>query len=156
MPPKKRKQDRPTAKSAKKGRQRTPKAKAGAKSAEKQRVRKRVGSRPRVRSRTKAPSARAKTELKREFQGRGLTAASTALPPRSEDFEGASRAQQTDSESVDGLVEEGNLFEAGAVAGVQEADAADEREVHTRELPEDEVPEEYLDKDRRRDSILQF
>jgi hypothetical protein len=90
---------------------------------------------------------RAKTERKREFQGRGLTAASTALPPRSEDFEGASRAQQTDSESVDELLEEGNLFEAGAVAGVQEADAADEREVHTRELPEDEVPEEYLDKD---------
>jgi hypothetical protein len=48
---------------------------------------------------------------------------------------------------VDELVEEGNVFEAGAVAGVEEADNADEKEVHTRELPEDDVPEEYLDKD---------
>jgi len=44
-------------------------------------------------------------------------------------------------------VEEGNLFEAGAVAGVEDADNADEREVHTREVPEDDVPEEYRDKD---------
>ena len=58
-----------------------------------------------------------------------------------------SRAQQADSESVDELVQEGNLFEAGAVAGVQEAEDADEKEVHTGELPEDDVPEEYLDKD---------
>ena len=36
---------------------------------------------------------------------------------------------------------------AGAVAGVEEADNADEREVRTHELPEDDVPEEYLDKD---------
>ena len=66
---------------------------------------------------------------------------------RSGDFEGLSRAAQADSESVDELVEEGNLFEAGAVAGVEEADNADEREVHTHEVPEDDVPEEYRDKD---------
>lgn len=70
------------------------------------------------------------------------------VPPReSEDFEGLSRAEQADSESVDELVEEGNAFEAGAVAGVEEADSSDEREVHTHEVPEDDVPEEYLDKD---------
>jgi hypothetical protein len=46
---------------------------------------------------------------------------------------------------VDELVEEGNTFEAGAVAGVEEADNADEKEVHTREVIEDDVPEEYLD-----------
>jgi hypothetical protein len=56
-------------------------------------------------------------------------------------------AEQADSESVDELVDEGNLFEAGAVAGVEEAEGADEKEVHTHELPEDDVPEEYLDKD---------
>ena len=66
---------------------------------------------------------------------------------QSADFQGLSRAEQADSESVDELVEEGNLFEAGAVAGVEEADNADEREVHTREVPEDDVPEEYQDKD---------
>ena len=61
------------------------------------------------------------------------------------DFQGVSRTEQADSESVDELVEEGNTFEAGAVSGVEEADNEDEREVHTRELPEDDVPEEYLD-----------
>lgn len=64
---------------------------------------------------------------------------------RAEDFQGLSRAEEADSESVDELVEEGNVFEAGAVAGVEEADNADEREVHTHEVPEDDVPEEYLD-----------
>jgi hypothetical protein len=45
------------------------------------------------------------------------------------------------------LVEEGNAFEADAVAGVEAADDADEQEVRTHEVPEDDVPEEYLDKD---------
>jgi hypothetical protein len=60
-------------------------------------------------------------------------------------LEGLSRKPVADSESVDELVEEGNAFEAGAVAGVEEADNADEKEVHTHEVPEDDVPEEYLD-----------
>lgn len=58
-----------------------------------------------------------------------------------------SRVAQADSESVDELVEEGNVFEAGAVAGVEEADDQDTREVHTHEVPEDDVPDEYLDRD---------
>lgn len=66
---------------------------------------------------------------------------------QSGDLQGLSRAVQADSESVDELVEEGNVFEAGAVAGVEEANSADEKEVHTHEVPEDDVPEEYLDKD---------
>jgi N utilization substance protein A len=64
---------------------------------------------------------------------------------QSADLQGVSRAEQADSESVDELVSEGNLFEAGAVAGVEEADNADEKEVHTHEVPEDDVPKEYLD-----------
>ena len=63
------------------------------------------------------------------------------------DFQGLSRAQQADSESVEELVEEGNVAEAGAVAGVEQADDEDTREVHTHEVPEDDVPDEYLDKD---------
>lgn len=63
------------------------------------------------------------------------------------DFDGLSRTEDADSESVDELVEEGNVFEAGAVAGVEEADDADEKEVRTHEVPEDDVPEEYLDND---------
>ncbi len=89
----------------------------------------------------------AENELKREFQSRRRTANGTAGRRKFAEFEGASRAEQANSESVDELVEEGNLFEAGAVAGVEEADDADEREVKTRELPEDDVPEEYLDRD---------
>jgi hypothetical protein len=60
---------------------------------------------------------------------------------------GLSQVEQANSESVDELVEEGNIFEAGAVAGVEEADDKDTREVHTHEVPEDDVPGEYLDKD---------
>ena len=63
------------------------------------------------------------------------------------DFQGLSRDADADSESVDELVEEGNAFEAGAVAGVEEADKSDGREVHTHEVPEDDVPDEYLDQD---------
>jgi hypothetical protein len=58
-----------------------------------------------------------------------------------------SNIEAADSESVDGLLEEGNAFEADAVAGVQDADDADEREVHTHEVPEDDVPGEYLDEE---------
>jgi hypothetical protein len=63
------------------------------------------------------------------------------------DLQGLSTVESADSESVRELVEEGNTFEAGAVAGVQRADDSDERPVRTRELPEDDVPEEYLDND---------
>ena len=66
---------------------------------------------------------------------------------QSGDLEGLSRAEQADSESVGELVEEGNIFEAGTVAGVEEADDQDGREAHTHELAEDDVPDEYLDKD---------
>jgi len=59
-----------------------------------------------------------------------------------------SREEDADSESVDELLEEGNTFEAGVVSGVEEADDNEEREVHTHEFPEDDVPEEYLDDDR--------
>jgi hypothetical protein len=71
----------------------------------------------------------------------------TVSARQSADLEGLSRVAEADSESVDELVEEGNVFEAGAVAGVEEADDQDTREVHTHEVPEDDVPGEYLDKD---------
>lgn len=50
-----------------------------------------------------------------------------------------------DSESVEELVEEGNAFEADAIEGVEDAEDADVSEVTTREVPEDDVPGEYLD-----------
>jgi|SRR5215469_11278041 len=83
-------------------------------------------------------------ELTRDIQSRGLSARQN-WGRDSGDLEGLSRTPVADSESVDELVEEGNAFEADAVAGVEEADNADEKEVHTHEVPEDDVPEEYLD-----------
>ena len=66
---------------------------------------------------------------------------------QSGDSQGLSNVEGADSESVDELIDEGNAFEADVVAGVERADDADEREVHTHEVPEDDVPEEYLDKE---------
>jgi len=62
------------------------------------------------------------------------------------DLEEIPRAEDVDSESVEELLEEGQSFEAGIVSGVEEADAGD-GEVRTREVPEDDVPEEYRDED---------
>lgn len=70
-----------------------------------------------------------------------------ATDRQSGDLEGLSRVEQADSQSVDELVEEGNVFEAGAVAGVEAADDEDTKEVRTHEVPEDDVPDEYLEKD---------
>lgn len=53
-----------------------------------------------------------------------------------------------DSESMEELVEEGNAYEAGILSGVEDAPDADVAEVRTREVPEDDVPEEYLDNER--------
>jgi hypothetical protein len=63
------------------------------------------------------------------------------------DLQGLSNLEAADSESVDELLEEGNAFEADVVAGVQRADDDGEREVRTHEVPEDDVPGEYLDEE---------
>jgi len=56
-------------------------------------------------------------------------------------------AADADSESVEELAEEGNAFEANAVFGVENAKDADVSEVTTRQVPEDDVPAEYLSDD---------
>jgi hypothetical protein len=63
---------------------------------------------------------------------------------QSGDTEGLSRAEIEDSERVEELVEEGQAFEAAAISGVEDAPDADQGEVRTRQVPEDDVPEEYL------------
>ena len=70
---------------------------------------------------------------------------SAARSGQSGDLQGLSNVQGADSESVDELLEEGNAFEADVVTGVEDAGGADEREVRTHEVPEDDIPEEYLD-----------
>jgi hypothetical protein len=66
---------------------------------------------------------------------------------QSGDLQGLSTVEGADSESVDELLEEGNAFEADAVMGVEDAGAAEGREVRTHEVPVDDVPSEYLDKE---------
>ena len=66
---------------------------------------------------------------------------------QSGDLQGLSSVEGADSESVDELLEEGNAFEADVVMGVEDAGDHDGREVHTHEVSEDDVPEEYLDKE---------
>jgi len=65
---------------------------------------------------------------------------------QSGDLQGLSNVQGADSESVDELLEEGNAFEADVVQGVEDAEDADAGEVRTHEVPQDDVPGEYLDK----------
>ena len=61
---------------------------------------------------------------------------------QSGDLQGLSTGEGAASESVDEFLEEGNAFEADVVKGVE--DAGDEGEVHTHEVPEDDVPGEIL------------
>jgi len=143
MPPKKKSKKKSAAKSTK---PRRGKVKIAKKSRSKAPAQKKISTKAKARKRRRSPSLNAEAELKREFQNRN-TAARRTVSRQSTDFEGLSRSEQADSESVDELVEEGNLFEAGAVAGVEEADNADEQEVHTHEIQEDDVPEEYLDEE---------
>jgi hypothetical protein len=103
---------------------------------------------------SKAPKKLAKKEKAQHKKPTDYAVASSQTRQReafsgrqSGDLQGLSRTEQADSESVDELVEEGNPFEADVVAGVENADNADEREVQTHEVPEDDIPDEYLDKD---------
>jgi hypothetical protein len=66
---------------------------------------------------------------------------------QSGDLQGLSDRPTANSESVEELLDEGNAFEADAIQGVENALDADEGEVQTQEVPEDDVPQEYLDKD---------
>jgi N utilization substance protein A len=66
---------------------------------------------------------------------------------QSGDLQGLSDVESADSESVDELIEEGNSFEAEVVEGVEDAPDADQGEVKTHEVPEDDVPPESTDND---------
>lgn len=52
-----------------------------------------------------------------------------------------------DFESVEELAEEGNAFEANVIYGVENTRDSKLSEVFTHEVPEDDVPGEYLDND---------
>jgi hypothetical protein len=64
---------------------------------------------------------------------------------QSGDAQGLSNVEEAGPESVAELAEEGQSFEAEVIEGVEDAPDADVSEVHTRQIPEDDVPQEYLD-----------
>ena len=92
--------------------------------------------------------------LKKQVRGRSQSVDTVPFAPekpgarsaeQSGDLQGLSNVQGADSESVDELLEEGNAFEADVVKGVEDAGEADEEEVRTHEVPQDDVPDKYLD-----------
>ncbi len=66
---------------------------------------------------------------------------------QSGDIQGLSDVAEAGPESVEELVEEGQSFEAEVISGVEDAPDPDVAEVHTRQVPEDDVPSEYLGRD---------
>src|ERR1700676_1099029 len=95
------------------------------------------------------------TLKKNRVRGKSQSVATVASEPEGRrarscgqagDLQGLASKAGADSESVDELLEEGNAFEAEVVKGVQDAPDADTGEVVAHEVPEDDVPEEYLDK----------
>jgi hypothetical protein len=110
-----------------------------------------------ARAKTKAAARKTARAAKKRVRGKSQTVDSVSYAPeglaarsggQSGGLQGLSSIEGADSESVDELLEEGNTFEAEAVKGVQDAGDADEREVHTHEVPQDDVPGEYRDKDK--------
>jgi len=98
--------------------------------------------------------ARKTAKRKRRINGTPVLVDMVAFEPRglgartggqAGDLQGLSGVEAAASESVEELLEEGNAFEADIVKGVEDAENADEIEVETHEVPEDDVPEEYLD-----------
>jgi hypothetical protein len=133
---------------------RAPKRKASKKLAKKKTAPKKATARKKsLKKATRGKTAGASSKQTRSRRpARSDTAFSgEALGPdsggQSGDLQGLSNVEGADSESVDELIDEGNAFEAGVVSGVEEAGNEDGREVHTREVPEDDVPGEYLDED---------
>ena len=94
-----------------------------------------------LRTRARGKSQSVDTEA---FAVEGLGGRSGA---QSGDLQGLSNIEGEDSESVAELIEEGNAFEADAVTGVEHAGDTDEKAVRTHEVPQDDVPGEYLDKE---------
>ena len=62
---------------------------------------------------------------------------------QSGDTQGLSDVAEAGPESVAELVEEGQFFEAEVISGIENAPDADVAEVHTKQVPEDDVPPEY-------------
>ncbi len=98
--------------------------------------------------RRKKSDARAKQEITNPIAIRDRRGLGSASGGQSGDTQALSRKEDVDSESVEELAEEGQGFEAEAVSGVENAKDPDQGEVTTSEVPEDDVPPEYQDRNK--------
>jgi predicted alpha/beta-hydrolase family hydrolase len=127
------------------------------------RTTKKITAKAKLSAKKKAPkrkatrTARRKPARRREVVLGSQSVETVQLKPRARaavsgagggDFGGVSAVEDVDSESAEELLEEGQTFEAAAVSGVEDAPDPDQGEVRTREVPEDDVPEEYDENDR--------
>lgn len=112
---------------------------------------KKAARRKRRQTRKAKKPARRKKLGRADTIGIGTTPFRKGLGPsaggQSGDVQGLSESENVDSESVSELAEEGQDYEAEVVSGVENARDADQGEVKTHEVPEDDVPPEYLEKD---------
>jgi len=142
-------------KSKKTASKKTPPKKAAVKAAAKTKIvsKKKLAT---TKQASKKATAKAKPKAKKHVRGKSENVDTVSFEPaglgsrsggQSGDLQGLSDREGANSESVDELLEEGNAFEAEVVKGVEDAGNADEREVRTHEVPEDDVPGEYLGKD---------
>jgi hypothetical protein len=92
------------------------------------------------------------SKVMRKTNRRNRDERATTSAGQSGDIQQLPDKADADSESVTELVEEGNAFEADAVAGVEDAKDPDVAEVTTHEVPEDDIPLEYLDNDNDNDN----
>jgi len=99
---------------------------------------------PKKKAAKRRPRGKANSAELAGYQRKGL---GSFTGGQSGDIQGISGRAGIDSESVTELLEEGQTFEAEAVSGVENAADPDVSEVVTRQVPEDDVPEEYQDKD---------
>lgn len=103
-----------------------------------------AAAKPKPKPARRAPRGRANSVELVSYEQSGLGARSGG---QSGDMQGITAGPNVDSESVQELLEEGQSFEAEVVDGVENAADPDKSEVRTRQVAEDDVPEEYRDKD---------
>lgn len=100
------------------------------------------------RSRSKVTRRRARgTPLPGELVGYKEKGLGAFAGGQSGDLQGIPGTVNAGSEGVEELLEEGQTFEAEAVAGVENAADPDVSEVVTHQYPVDDVPEEYREKE---------
>jgi hypothetical protein len=125
-----------------------PKKKIAAKKKSAPNLKKKLGAQKKSAPSGARPSGTGKQEVTNPVAIRGRRGLGGASGGQSGDTQGLSRKEDVDSESVTELAEEGQDYEAGVVSGVENARDPDEGEVTTTEVPEDDVPPEYTDRNR--------